>query len=68
MRKILDEELPFGGSWTFEMKENGDEVALTITENGEVYNPVFRFMSRFIFGHYATMDRYLNDLRKHMEG
>jgi hypothetical protein len=24
-----------------------------------VYNPVFRFLSRFVFGHYATMDDYL---------
>ena len=32
---------------------------LTITEDGEVYNVFFRFMSRFVFGHHATMDAYL---------
>ncbi len=37
---------------------------LTITENGEVYNPIFRFMSRFVFGHTATMDQFLSDLKK----
>lgn len=68
VRKIMDEGLPFGGSWTFEMKAEGEEVSLTITENGEVYNPVFRFMSRFVFGHHATLDRYIKDLKKHVEG
>ncbi len=33
-----------------------------VTEDGEVYNPLFRFVSRFIMGHTATMDRYLDDL------
>ena len=33
-----------------------------ITEDGQVYNPVFRFMSRFVFGHARTMDAYLRAL------
>jgi hypothetical protein len=33
-----------------------------ITEDGEVYNPVFRFVSRFILGHTRTMDFYLRAL------
>jgi uncharacterized protein YndB with AHSA1/START domain len=32
---------------------------ITITERGEVYNPIFRFMSRFVFSHHATIDAYL---------
>jgi hypothetical protein len=32
---------------------------LSITENGEVYNPAFRFVSRYIMGHAATVDAYL---------
>ena len=35
---------------------------LTITEDGEVHNVIFRFMSRFVFGHTATMDTFLNHL------
>ena len=38
--------------------------AVTITESCEVYNPIFRFMSRFVFGHSATIKRYLRDLGK----
>ena len=33
-----------------------------ITEDGEVYHPLYRFMSRFVFGHTTTIDRYLTDL------
>ncbi len=32
---------------------------LTITEDGEIYNPVFRVMARFVFGYEATMAGYL---------
>jgi hypothetical protein len=32
---------------------------LTITEEGEIYNPVFRFVSRFVIGYTATIDGYL---------
>jgi hypothetical protein len=35
---------------------------LHITEDGEVYNPLFRFMQRVIFGPYGTLERYQRDL------
>jgi len=35
-----------------------------ITENGQVYNPVIRLMSRFVLGHTRTMDIYLYALGK----
>ena len=54
--------LPYGGTWTFDLVPEGAGTRLTITENGEVYNPLFRFLSRFVFGHTATMDKYLADL------
>ena len=40
---------------------------LTITEHGEVYNPLFRFLSRFVFGQTATMDAYLAALQKRLK-
>ena len=57
--RIADEGLPFGGTWTFELGRDGAGTLLTITERGEVYNPIFRFVSRFIMGHTATIDKYL---------
>ena len=56
---------PFGGTWTYRVAPapaGGSQ--LTITEDGEVYNVVFRFMSRFVFGHYATLDAFLEDVKK----
>lgn len=61
--KIADAKLPFGGTWTYEIVPAGDSCTLTITENGEVYNPLFRFASRFIIGQTATIDRYLDALK-----
>ncbi len=62
--RITDTDIPFGGTWEYSIVADGDGSRLTITENGEVYNPLFRFMSRYVLGHTATIDRYLEDLRK----
>lgn len=61
--RIVDDDLPFGGRWTFEIDSVGYErTALTITERGEIDSPMFRFLSRFVFGQHATMENYLEDL------
>jgi uncharacterized protein YndB with AHSA1/START domain len=65
---IADKSLPFGGSWTYVLVPAGpDSTTLRITENGEVYNVIFRFMSRFVFGHANTIEQYLQDVRKHVD-
>lgn len=61
--RIADPSLPFGGTWTYELRADGAGTLVVITEHGEVYNPVFRFMSRFVFGHTSTMETFLNELR-----
>jgi hypothetical protein len=60
--RIADPALPFGGTWTYEFSGTGSRSVLRITEDGEVYNPVFRFMSRYVFGHDRTMNQFLDDL------
>jgi Polyketide cyclase / dehydrase and lipid transport len=60
--RIADRKLPFGGSWTYEIAPAAQSCTLTITENGEVYNPLFRFVSRFVIGHTATLDAYIEAL------
>ena len=62
--RIDDAGLPFGGTWTYDLRASGGGTRVTVTERGEVYNPLFRFMSRFVFGHTATIDRYLADLQR----
>lgn len=61
--RIADKSLPFGGEWEYEVSTDGAGSRLTITERGEVYNPVYRFVSRFVMGHTATIDAYLRNLR-----
>jgi uncharacterized protein YndB with AHSA1/START domain len=86
--RIADANLPYGGTWTYEVTPAAPAVTaspvtpaapansaradadaapltqITITERGEVYNPIFRFMSRFVFSHHATIDAYLTALGK----
>jgi uncharacterized protein YndB with AHSA1/START domain len=61
--RIADTTLPFGGSWELDLAADGsDACRVTVTERGSVYNPVFRFVSRFVMGHTATIDAYLRAL------
>ncbi len=62
--RIADPNLPFGGTWTFEVTPTAEGGALRITENGYVTNPVFRFLSRFVFGYTGTIEIYLKSLAK----
>lgn len=65
--RIADGSLPFGGSWTYELTPAAAGTVLRITENGEVYNPLFRFISRFVLGHYKSIDQYLGDLERRVQ-
>lgn len=62
--RIADESEGFGGTWTYALLPDGDATQLTITENGTVSNPVFRIMSKFVFGHYTSLETYASDLAK----
>jgi hypothetical protein len=66
--RIDEAGLPFGGTWTFVVESTHEGARLTITEDGDVYNPMFRFVSRFVLGHHRTIDRYLADLRAWLAG
>ena len=65
--RIDDPDLPFGGRWIYDLVPAADGTTLTITEEGEVYNPFFRFFSRFVFGHYQTLETYSRDLARHLD-
>jgi uncharacterized protein YndB with AHSA1/START domain len=58
--RIADPDLPFGGTWTYTIRPTSNGCTLTITENGEIYNPIFRAMARFVFGYEATIAAYLD--------
>lgn len=60
--RIVGEDLPYGGAWAHALEAQGNSTKVTITEHGEVYNPIFRFISTYLMGHTGTMDAYLVDL------
>lgn len=60
--RIADPTLPFGGTWTYRITPDDGGSQLSISEDGEIYNPIFRFMARFIFGYTATMDAFIRHL------
>ena len=59
--RITDKGLPFGGSWDYVIVPDGSGSRITITENGEIYNPIFRVVSRAM-GYTSTLDAYLESL------
>ena len=56
--RIVDKDLGYSGSWDYQLSPAEGGTRLTITEDGDVPNVVFRFMSRFVFGHTGTIDKY----------
>jgi hypothetical protein len=67
--RVKQTEKMFGGTWTCVIApaaasagSGQAESTLTITEDGWVANPIFRFMSRFVIGHHATIDGVLRQV------
>jgi hypothetical protein len=64
MTRILNTDLGYSGNWTYVFATENGGARVTITEDGEVSNALFRFMSRYVFGHTATLDAYLSALAR----
>lgn len=60
--RIADDALPYGGTWTYALAPDDGGSRLTITEDGFVRNPLFRFLARYAFGHGGSMEAYLRAL------
>lgn len=54
----------FGGTWTYLLTPDSDGTKISVTEAGWIGNPIFRFLSRFLFGYYGSLDGYLKALGK----
>ena len=63
--RIRDTDLGYAGQWTYTLSPENGGTRVTIREDGEVSNVLFRFMSRYIFGQASTIDSYLTSLAKH---
>ena len=62
--RIIDTDLGYSGKWTYVFKAEGPDTRVEITEDGVVSNVIFRFLSKYAFGHTATVDTYLKSLGK----
>lgn len=62
--RIADRDLGYSGTWTYTFSKEAAGTRVQITEAGEVSNILFRFVSRFVFGHTATIEKYLTALGK----
>jgi uncharacterized protein YndB with AHSA1/START domain len=60
--RILDEDLPWGGTWTWEVTPAANGTKVTITEHGYVNNPIFRFIGTHFIKFTGTIDKYLRAL------
>jgi hypothetical protein len=54
--------LPYSGAWSYSLTPEGDSTLVRITEDGEVDNPIFRLVSRFVLGQTRSIDAYLQAL------
>ena len=64
VRRLADQRISFEHSWTLEIGEYGEVTSLTITENNEIHNPIFRFMTRVSIKRTGDIDRYIKSLGK----
>jgi uncharacterized protein YndB with AHSA1/START domain len=58
----LEDKLPFGGSWSWTLREVANGTEVTLTENGSVRNVLFRVLAHFVFGYSRHAEQYLRDL------
>lgn len=65
---ILDENLPFGGTWTFKICSQADGSTLVVVrEDGVVRDPIYRFFAKYVFGYERTLSEYVDALARHFE-
>jgi len=65
--RILD-NADFGGTWTYVVEPREGGSRLTLTEDGEIESPLFRFFARYVFGYDATMKGYAASLEAELGG
>ena len=60
--RVVDDDQPFGGIWTWELERTPSGTRVTITEAGFVKSPIFRTMGLLFFSPTETIDSYLRAL------
>ena len=60
--EIITPDAGFSGRWIYQILPDSGGTALTITEEGSVDNPIFRFLMRYVFGVYGTLETFVRAL------
>lgn len=63
--RIADAELPWGGSWTYELEPSGSGTRLTITERGFIEPVLLRGVAALMMDPTASIAGVQEDLRRH---
>lgn len=63
--RIVDDGLPFGGTWTYEIVPEAGGCRVRVTEDGFVKSVIFRYISRTM-GYTGTMEKYLEALGRRL--
>lgn len=67
VRVIARDDLPFGGTWTYELADAPQGgTKLTLTEDGYINPPIFRAIAKWFVGLDTTMKDFLRHLEKRL--
>ena len=67
VRVIAKDDLPFGGTWTFELSDApGGGTQLKLTEDGFINPALFRAIATWFMGLDATQKDFIAHLEKHL--
>jgi len=61
----FDPRLGFDGTWAFFVtgsQKTGAPTRVAINEQGHIYNPLYRFLTRYVFGYTSSIRTYITEL------
>ena len=61
-RRIVTKDLPYAGQWILELSPTSTGCRLNITEQGEIYNVLYKIIGKYIIGYDASIKRFIADV------
>jgi len=66
VREIVGDDLPFGGTWTYQLTEVDGGTKVTVTEDGFIKPPLFRAVARYFLGLDGTLKDFAQNFGRHL--